>query len=150
MSSVGVCFLAAGIGSLFTTSAIDTWYTTLQKPFFSPPNWIFGPVWTLLYLLMGISLYMVWVAKTEGRLRRQGITFFLIQLVLNAFWSMLFFGLKSPEAAFIEIIILWFAILLTIKYFLQISKPAGRLLLPYIVWVSFAIVLNLSIAILNR
>ena len=147
--SVGVSFLAAGIGSVFTTSAINTWYTTLQKPFFNPPNWIFGPVWTLLYLMMGISLYLVWVTKTDKKERRQGITFFFIQLVLNVLWSILFFGLQSPAAALIGIIVLWFAILLTIKNFLQISKPAGRLLMPYLAWVSFATILNLSIVFLN-
>ena len=148
--STGVCFLAAGVGSAFTTGAIDTWYATLNKPFFSPPNWIFGPVWTLLYLLMGISLYLVWVTKTEKKAKRQGITFFFIQLTLNALWSILFFGLKSPTAAFIGIIALWLAIFLTIKNFLPISKAAGWLLIPYIVWVSFASVLNLSVALLNR
>lgn len=148
--SVGVCFLAAGIGSVFTTSAIDTWYTTLNKPFFNPPNWVFGPAWTLLYLLMGISLYLVWIAKTGKERKRQAITFFIIQLSLNALWSILFFGLKSPSAAFIGIVLLWITIFLTIKNFLLISKVAGWLLIPYITWVSFASVLNLSIIILNR
>jgi len=148
--SIGVCFLAAGIGSRFTTSAIDTWYTTLQKPFFNPPNWIFGPVWTLLYLIMGISLYIVWIAKVEKKAKLQGITFFFIQLALNVLWSILFFGLKSPTAALIGIIFLWLAIFLTIRSFLQISKKAGWLLIPYLVWVSFATILNLSIVILNR
>jgi len=148
--SIGVCFLVAGIGSFFTTSAIDTWYTTLQKPFFNPPNWIFGPVWTLLYLIMGISLYIVWIAKVEKKAKLQGITFFFIQLALNVLWSILFFGLKSPTAALIGIIFLWLAIFLTIRSFLQISKKAGWLLIPYLVWVSFATILNLSIVILNR
>ncbi len=147
--SIGVCFLAAGIGSLFTTSAIDTWYATLQKPFFNPPSWVFGPVWTLLYLLMGISLYIVWITKTDKKTKRKAITFFFIQLALNVLWSILFFGLKSPIAAFIGIIVLWLAILLTIKNFLQISKAAGWLLIAYLAWVSFATILNLSIVILN-
>lgn len=150
VSSVGVCFLAAGIGSVFTTSAIDTWYTTLQKPVFSPPNWIFGPVWTLLYLMMGISLYIFWNTKTNAKERRQGLSLFFVQLALNVLWSILFFGLKSPIAALIGIILLWLAIFLTTKNFLQISKAAGWLLIPYIAWVSFAAVLNLSIVILNR
>ena len=148
--SIGVCFLAAGIGSRFTTSAIDTWYTTLQKPFFNPPNWIFGPVWTLLYLIMGISLYIVWIAKVEKKAKLQGITFFFIQLALNVLWSILFFGLKSPSAAFVGIVLLWLAIFLTIKNFLKISMFAGWFLIPYIAWVSLASVLNLSIIILNR
>lgn len=148
--SVGVCFLAAGIGSVFTTSAIDTWYTTLQKPVFNPPSWIFGPVWTLLYLVMGISLYIFWNTKTNAKEKRQGLSLFFVQLALNVLWSILFFGLKSPIAAFFGIILLWLVIFLTIKNFLQISKAAGWLLIPYIAWVSFAAVLNLSIVILNR
>ncbi len=148
--SIGVCFLAAGIGSVFTASAIDTWYTTLQKPFFNPPNWVFGPVWTLLYLLMGISLYLVWITNIGREKKQQAITFFFIQLALNVLWSILFFGLKSPSAAFVGIVLLWLAIFLTIKNFLKISRVAGWLLVPYIAWVSFASVLNLSIIILNR
>lgn len=148
--SIAVCFLAAGVGSAFTAGAIDTWYAALNKPFFNPPNWIFGPVWTLLYLLMGISLYLVWIAKGDKKAKRQAITFFIIQLGLNTLWSILFFGLKSPSAAFIGIVFLWLTIFLTIKNFLRISKVAGWLLIPYIAWVSFASVLNLSIIILNR
>lgn len=148
--SVGVCFLAAGIGSVFTTSAIDTWYTTLQKPVFSPPNWIFGPVWTLLYLMMGISLYTFWNKKTPTNEKRQGFSLFFVQLTLNVLWSILFFGLKSPIAALIGIIFLWFAIYLTIRKFLEASKLAGWLLIPYLVWVSFATILNLAIVFLNR
>lgn len=147
--SIGVCFLAAAVGSAFTIGAIDTWYAILNKPFFSPPNWVFGPVWTLLYLMMGISLYLVWIAKTEKKAKRQGLTFFFVQLVLNTFWSILFFGLRSPTAAFIGIIFLWLAIYLTIKKFWHINKLAGQLLIPYLVWVSFATILNLSIVILN-
>lgn len=148
--SVGICFLAAGIGSIFTTSAIDTWYTTLQKPFFNPPNWIFGPVWTLLYLMMGISLYTFWNTKTPTIEKHQGLGFFFVQLVLNVFWSILFFGLKVPIVALIEIIFLWFAIYLTMRKFLEASKVAGWLLIPYFAWVSFATILNLSIVFLNR
>ncbi len=148
--SISVCFLAAGIGSVYTTPAIDTWYITLNKPFFNPPNWIFGPVWTLLYLLMGISLYLVWVTKTEKKAKRLGTIFFFIQLALNVLWSILFFGLKSPIGAFIGIILLWLAIYLTIRKFLEVSKLAGWLLIPYLAWVSFATILNLSVVLLNR
>ena len=148
--SVGICFLAAGIGSLFTTSAIDTWYTTLQKPFFNPPNWIFGPVWTLLYFMMGISLYTFWNTKTPTDEKRQGLSFFFVQLALNVLWSILFFGLKSPIGAFIGIIVLWFVIYLTMRKFLEASKLAGWLLIPYLAWVSFATILNLSIVFLNH
>lgn len=150
ISSIGVCFLAAGIGSIFTISTIGTWYTTLQKPVFSPPNWIFGPVWTLLYLMMGVSLYIFWNTKTNTKERHQGFSLFFVQLALNVLWSLLFFGLKSPIAAFIGIIILWFAIYLTIRKFLQVSKFAGWFLIPYLAWVSFATILNFSIAVLNR
>lgn len=147
--SIGVCFLAAAVGSAFTTGSIDTWYATLNKPFFSPPNWIFGPVWTLLYLMMGISLYIFWNTKTSPKAKRLGLSLFIVQLVLNVFWSILFFGLKSPMAAFIGIILLWLAIFLTIRSFLQISKGAGWLLIPYLAWVSFATILNLAIVLLN-
>lgn len=147
--SIGVCFLAAAVGSVFTTGAINTWYVTLNKPFFNPPNWIFGPVWTLLYLLMGISLYIFWNTKTSVKEKRLGLILFIVQLALNALWSILFFGLKSPTAAFVGIILLWLAIFLTIKNFLQLSKVAGRLLIPYLAWVSFATILNLSIVLLN-
>ena len=148
--SIGVCFLAAGVGSVFTTSVIDTWYATLNKPFFNPPNWIFGPVWTLLYLMMGISLYTFWNIKINAKERRQGLSLFFVQLVLNVLWSMLFFGLKSPLGAFIGIIVLWLAIYLTIRKFLEVSKLAGWLLIPYLAWASFATILNLSTVFLNR
>lgn len=148
--SLGVCFLAAGIGAAFTAVTINTWYSTLNKPFFSPPNWVFGPVWILLYFMMAISLYIVWIVKKEKKAKRQGITFFFIQLALNAYWPILFFGFSYPPAALIEIIFLWLAIFSTIRSFLKISRSAGWLLIPYIVWVSFASVLNLAIVILNR
>ena len=150
MVSIGVCFLAATVGSVFTTGSIDTWYVTLNKPFFNPPNWIFGPVWTMLYLMMGISLYAFWNKKTNATEKRQGISLFFVQLAINVLWSILFFGLKSPIAALVGIIILWFAIYLTIRNFLKVSKLAGWLLIPYLAWVSFATVLNLSIVLLNR
>ena len=148
--SIGVCFLAAAAGSAFTIGAIDTWYVTLNKPFFSPPNWVFGPVWTLLYLMMGISFYIFLNTKTNAKEKRLGLSLFYVQLALNALWSILFFGLKSQIAAFIGIILLWLAIFLTIRSFLQISKGAGWLLIPYLAWVSFATILNFSIVVLNR
>ncbi|KPJ55477.1 TspO protein [Parcubacteria bacterium DG_74_2] len=147
--SILVCQWAGIVGSLFTSPAIASWYATLEKPSFNPPNWIFAPVWTLLFLLMGIALYFVWNSEIESNKKRIAILIFAVQLVLNIFWSILFFGLQSPLYAFIEIIILWLAILLTIISFYKISKPAAELLLPYILWVSFAAVLNFSILILN-
>jgi tryptophan-rich sensory protein len=132
---------------VFTTSSIPTWYASLIKPSFNPPNWIFGPVWTTLYLLMGISLYLVWIRGAKKN--RTALIWFGSQLALNSIWSILFFGLKSPLSAFIEIIFLWITILITIIYFYKTSKPAAYLLIPYILWVSFAAVLNISIVILN-
>jgi translocator protein len=146
---VGVCLLAGVIGSFFTMDAIPTWYAALTKPSFNPPNWVFGPVWTTLYILMGISLYLVWISKKKTDERRQGIIFFFVQLGLNTLWSILFFGLQSPFFAFIEIVILWFMILLTMISFYKVRKIAAYLLVPYILWVSFASILNLSIYFLN-
>lgn len=144
--SVALCLLAGVVGSIFTSQSVSTWYITLNKPSFNPPNWMFGPVWTVLYILIGISLYLVWTNK------KRTITAFWvfgIQLALNALWSFLFFGLQSPLSAFIEIIILWAAILATIIIFYRISRPAAYLLIPYILWVSFAAVLNLALVLLN-
>ena len=138
-----LCQTAGAIGSIFSFSAIENWYAYLNKPFFNPPNWIFGPVWTTLYILMGISAYLVWK-------KRKGIPFwFWIQLVLNALWSILFFGLQSPILAFVGVIFLWLSIFLTITSFYRIHKTAAYLLVPYLLWVTFASLLNASIALLN-
>lgn len=140
--SIGLCLGAGIIGSFFTISSIPTWYQTLNKPSFSPPNWVFGPVWTILYILIGISLYLVWQKKKVP-------TVFWVQLVLNAVWSIIFFGMRNPVLALVDIVALWVAIILTIKAFYKINKLAGNLLIPYILWVSFATILNLSIVLLN-
>lgn len=145
--SVIVCLAAGFLGSFFTVSTIPTWYAALNKPFFSPPNWLFGPVWTTLYILMGISLYLVWISKNKQK--QKAINLFLIQLGLNFLWSFIFFGMRSPALALAEIIALWIAIFLTIRAFYPISKLAANLLIPYILWVSFASLLNLMIVILN-
>lgn len=137
---------AGAIGSFFTSPAISNWYAFLNKPSFSPSDWLFAPIWTILYILMGIALYLVW---TKEAIRKKAIGWFIIQLVLNVFWSIIFFGLKSPGWAFIEIIVLWLGILITMLKFFKISKPAGWLFLPYILWVSFALVLNFTVFILN-
>lgn len=147
--SIVICQLAGFIGSFFTVSSLSTWYVTLNKPFFNPPSWLFGPVWISLYFLMGISLYLIWNKGIESKPSKIALSVFALQLVLNSLWSILFFGLKSPLFAFIEIIILWIAILSTIIYFYKISKVASYLLIPYILWVSFAAVLNFSIYYLN-
>jgi tryptophan-rich sensory protein len=146
--SIILCQLAGFLGSLFTTPAIPTWYTTLHKPSFTPPNWIFGPVWISLFVLMGISLFMVWRHQDHSQFKIAFI-FFFVQLILNVLWSAAFFGLKSPLLGLIDIVLLWIAILVTIKTFFKVSKTAGLLLLPYILWVSFAILLNFSLWILN-
>lgn len=145
--SLAICQLTGIIGSFFTITSLSNWYLTLNKPSFNPPNWIFGPVWTILYLLMGISLYLIW--KNYNKISRTAIILFSIQLTLNLLWTILFFGLKNVLFAFIEIIILWIFILLTIITFYKQSKTAAFLLIPYIVWVSFAAILNFSILYLN-
>jgi translocator protein len=145
--SIVICQLAGIIGSFFTVSSVSTWYVTLNKPFFNPPHWLFGPVWITLYLLMGISLYLIW--NNDGKDSKSALIVFSIQLGLNTLWSLLFFGLKNPLLAFIEIILLWLFIVLTILFFYQKSKTASFLLIPYLLWVSFASVLNFSIFYLN-
>lgn len=143
-------FIAGGLGSIATASTIPTtWYAQLQKPWFSPPNWLFAPVWTTLYLCMGISLYLVWSKQLESRKKSFAVNVFLIHLVVNLQWSLIFFGVKSPGLALITISILWGMILLIIKLFSEISKPAAYLLIPYACWVSFAAVLNFAIWWLN-
>jgi tryptophan-rich sensory protein len=147
--AIVVCQVAGAIGSIFTFSSIPTWYATINKPSFTPPNWLFGPVWITLYTLMGISLYLIWNKGLENKEVKSSLFIFSAQLVLNALWSILFFGLKFPFYAFIEIIILWIAIVVTIFKFYKISKNAGLILLPYIIWVSIALTLNFYVWILN-
>ena len=147
LAAIAVCQLAGIIGTPFTITAIPSWYATLNNPFFSPPNFLFGPVWTVLYFLMGVSLYLIWISKSK--LKKNAFKIFFIQLTLNALWSIIFFGLKNPLLAFIDIVALWITISLTIKHFYKISKPASYFLIPYILWVSFATLLNLAIVILN-
>lgn len=144
-----ICESAGVIGSIFTTTAIPGWYATLVKPSFTPPNWVFAPVWTSLYLLMGISAFLVWRKGLDNHLVNSGLRIFILQLILNTLWSFLFFGLKSPLLGLIEIVLLWIAIVLTILNFFRVSKLAGILLLPYILWVSFAAILNFSLWRLN-
>jgi tryptophan-rich sensory protein len=144
-----ICQLAGFIGSIFTTPSIPTWYAGLQKPTFSPPNWLFFPVWTILFILMGISLYLVWNKLAKNKEAKKSLVVFGVQLTLNILWSILFFGLKSPLYAFVEIIALWLAIAFTVFKFYRISKNAGLLLIPYILWVTFAAFLNFNIWILN-
>ena len=146
--SLIVCQVAGFIGSAVTTPAISDWYASLEKPVFNPPNWIFAPVWIFLFLLMGVTLYILWqkLPKSEAK---TALVFFAIQLVLNILWSVLFFGLKLPLVALMEIIILWLFILLTMIRSARVSKATAYLLLPYILWVSFAGVLNFFLWRLN-
>ena len=147
--SVLACQLAGVIGSVFTSPAIPGWYATLTKPGFTPPSWIFAPVWITLYLLMGISAFIVWRRGLALKEVRIGLGVFVAQLILNALWSVMFFGLRSPLAGFVVIVLLWLLILLTIALFRKVSMAAAVLLLPYILWVSYASVLNFSIWRLN-
>lgn len=144
-----VCQLAGVIGSFFTASSVSTWYVTLDKPFFTPPGWAFAPVWITLYVLMGISAYIIWSKGLDKPAARFAMAAFGVQLVLNAFWSVAFFGMKSPLFGLIVIAALWAAILATILGFMRISMKAALLLVPYITWVSLAAILNLSIYLLN-
>jgi benzodiazapine receptor len=149
LACVLLCQLAGVIGSVFTASSLENWYLLLEKPAFAPPSWVFFPAWVILYTLMGISLYLVWERGSQGQEIKMGLLIFGIQLGLNVLWSFLFFGLKSPYYAFVEIVLLWLAIFLTILKFRKISKTASYLLFPYILWVSFAMLLNYYIWILN-
>ncbi|MBD3583103.1 TspO/MBR family protein [Flavobacterium selenitireducens] len=148
---VATCIGVGYISGETTRESVDTWYTTLQKPVFNPPNWIFAPVWSTLYVFMGIAAGLVWARiDFEKDAVRKALTFFFIQLALNALWSYLFFGLQNPMIAMFEIVLLWLMIYETWHKFKTINKYAGWLFVPYILWVSFAAVLNASIWYLNR
>lgn len=137
------------IGAYFTASSVDTWYKTLSKPSFNPPNGIFGPVWTTLYILMGISAYLVWQKRDQIKQFPRTVAIYLIQLVLNLLWSFIFFYAHELGMALIEIIMLLIVIIINARVFYNIDKTAGLLFVPYILWVSFATVLTYSIFSLN-
>jgi translocator protein len=141
--TIGLCLMAGFIGSFFTTPNLP-WYDELDKPAFNPPSWLFGPVWTLLYVLMGVSLYLV-IGKTD----LSGYVIFGVQLIANTLWSLIFFSFQDLPAAFLWIILLWIAIALTIWKFYKADKRAAYLLIPYILWVSFATLLNYYLWMLN-
>jgi len=147
--SVFICLIAGFIGSFFTSPAITTWYATLQKPSFAPPNWVFFPVWTSLFIMMGISLFLVWQKGWDDKKVKIAIYIFAVQLVMNILWSVAFFGFRSPLLGLMEIIILWITILATTLSFIKVSRTAAYLLIPYIIWVTFAAILNYSIWRLN-
>jgi tryptophan-rich sensory protein len=144
------CQAAGVIGSIFTTPAIDTWYATLTKPSFAPPNWVFAPAWITLYFLMGLAAFLVWRKGLNYPYVKAALVAFCVQLALNAFWSAAFFGLRSPLAGLVVIVALWVAIIVTISYFLRVSRVAGILLLPYLGWVTFAALLNFYLYNLNK
>jgi len=147
--SIIACQCAGVIGSVFTTPAIPNWYAAIEKPAFTPPSWLFAPAWITLYLLMAIAAFLIWRKGLGEEGVKTALVIFLVQLVLNALWSLVFFGLQSPLYGMVVILVLWIAILLTIIKFFKLSTAAGALLLPYILWVSFASILNISIWVLN-
>jgi tryptophan-rich sensory protein len=149
--AVIVCLAVGYSSSTFTKEGVETWYSTILKPSFNPPNWVFMPVWTLLFILMGVAAGLVWdKIKEQNEEVKKALGFFLAQLILNAVWSYIFFGLKNPMLALIEIALLWLMIYETYLKFTKINKTAGYLLIPYLAWVAFAAVLNASIWWLNR
>ncbi|MBU3934767.1 tryptophan-rich sensory protein [Patescibacteria group bacterium] len=144
--SIVICQMAGFVGAFFTMPAMKGWYENIEKPFFAPPDWIFAPVWVVLFLLMGVSLFLVWEKRADGEAK----VIFATQLILNILWSVFFFGLKSPGLAFIDLVLLWFSILCMIIIFYKIHKLAGFLLIPYILWVTFAGFLNFVIWMANE
>lgn len=148
---VAICLAVGYLSSLVTQSSIDTWYPTIEKPFFNPPNWVFAPVWTLLFIMMGVAGGLIWnKLETNEKEVKKALFFFTVQLLLNALWSYLFFGLCNIFLALIEIILLWLIIYETYILFKKIDKKAGWLLIPYLVWVAFATLLTGAIYYLNR
>ncbi len=141
-----ICEGAGAIGSIATSSSVDSWYASLNKPLIAPPGWLFAPVWTIIYALMGIALFLV-LEKNINKVK--AIWIFSIQLLLNVLWSFIFFGFQMPFLAFLEIIVLWIFIFIMIKGFVKIEKRTKWLLLPYIIWTSFAAILNFWFWIIN-
>ncbi|MGB5646866.1 MAG: TspO/MBR family protein [Muriicola sp.] len=147
--AVTICLLIGFLAGFATQSSVDTWYATLNKPSFNPPNWIFAPVWTLLYILMGIAAGLVWAKGFYHVWVKTALYYFGFQLLFNALWSIVFFGFQEPFWALLVILVLMILILLTIKWFKIVSKPAAYLMLPYLLWVCFAMLLNYKIWELN-
>ena len=141
-----LCLGVGGVSGFATVQSVQDWFPTLHKPFFNPPSWVFGPVWTLLYIMMAVAAWRVWL---EGSAVKLALNLFFIQLVLNFLWTIIFFGMKNIGLALIEIIALWIMIALTLRAFMKIAKPAGWMMAPYLAWVSFATLLNASIWWLN-
>ncbi|MEA9413397.1 TspO/MBR family protein [Flavobacterium sp. PL02] len=151
LAVVVTCLAIGYFSGIVTRTSVDTWYPTLIKPSFNPPNWVFAPAWSLLYLLMGVASGLVWDRiEYEKEAVKNALVFFAIQLALNALWSYLFFGLMNPLLALLEVFVLWLMIYETLLKFIKINKIAGYLLVPYLLWVSYATVLNASIWWLNK
>ena len=150
IASIFLCQFAGFLGALYTQPAIPVWYSSLLKPSFSPPNWIFAPVWTGLYFLMGVAFFLIWAKAADSTQSRSAKILFLIQLGLNVAWSVIFFGLRFPFGGFLLIMLLWAMILATLIVFYRLSRAAGLLLVPYLAWVSFATVLNFFLWFLNK
>ncbi|MEX1310701.1 MAG: TspO/MBR family protein [Candidatus Sulfomarinibacteraceae bacterium] len=148
--AIALPLVVGGLSGYATAGGVSTWYPTLVKPSFNPPAWVFGPVWTLLYIMMGVAAFLVWRQGLVAEGVRVALAVFIIQLALNGLWSILFFGLQAPGWAFVEIILLWLAIVATLGLFWRVVPAAGLLLVPYLAWVSFATVLNASLWWLNR
>jgi len=148
--SVALPLAVGGLSGFATAGGVSTWYPTLVKPSFNPPAWVFGPVWTVLYIMMGVAAFLVWRRGLDAEGVRIALTIFAVQLALNGIWSVLFFGMHAPGWALVEIILLWVAIGITTLLFWRVVPSAGALLLPYWMWVSFATVLNASLWWLNR
>ncbi|MEQ8189637.1 MAG: TspO/MBR family protein [Candidatus Eremiobacterota bacterium] len=143
-----ICFLTAAFGSYFTVKSVSTWYLTIEKPLWNPPSWVFGPVWTILYILIALSGWLVWMKGSEKPVRIVLFLYF-IQIFLNAIWSPIFFGLHNPFLAFIDICLLWIFIVIYMYFSCKISLPACILFIPYLAWVTFASILNFAIWRLN-
>lgn len=149
VASIVGCELAGAIGAIFTVQSIPTWYAALAKPFFTPPSYLFGPIWTTLYLLMGIALYLIYTSKRKAKGAKIALAAFAVQLALNILWSVAFFGMRSIAGGLADIILLWVAIAVTIAAFWKVSKTAAYLMVPYLAWVSIAMALNYSLFLLN-
>lgn len=157
LASIVICNSAGILGSFFTAPAVRTWYTTLEKPFFTPPNWLFAPVWITLYTLMGLALYFIWIKNNETKKTakkkklyiRASLWIFAVHLFANAIWSIIFFGLQRPDCALVNIVVLWGLILWVMIRFYKIDKKAALILIPYILWVTLATALNFEIWRLN-
>ncbi len=147
--SILIPLLVGAVAGLFTSSGVNSWYAIANKPWFNPPNWLFAPIWTALYIMMGIAFFLIWRTDSDKSIKQTAMIFFVAQLVLNFFWSLIFFKLQQTGWAFAEMSIMWLMILFTIIWFGKISSTASWLLVPYICWVSFALILNYSIWKLN-